>query len=69
MVDGGEYPCDDDFACECGIKFTVKSTITGHRYLPESWEFILPTEIKQKELDTIGDVLMGLSPEEIIKQK
>ena len=62
MIDGGEFPCDDDYKCECGILFTLKSTITGHRYLPESWEYIPSTEIKQAELDTIGDVLMGNLP-------
>ena len=47
--------CDDDYKCSCGEKFTIYSSMTGHRYLPETIESIEMSEIKTAEQEMITD--------------
>ena len=47
--DGRKMACDDDFECECGIRFRVLTDEKGHRYLPEEWEDKSMSEVKQVE--------------------
>lgn len=53
--------CDDDYACKCGEKFTVYSSMTGHRYLPESFETQEMSEAKSAEQEMINDEIIGSS--------
>ena len=47
--DGRKMACDDDFKCDCGIRFRVLTDEIGHRYLPEIWEAEEMSEIKTAE--------------------
>ena len=41
--------CDDHYACECGLDFKLKTSHTGHRYLPEQFESLQMSELKLNE--------------------
>lgn len=57
--------CDDDYECKCGEKFRVFSSMTGHRYLPESFETREMSEIKSAEQELINDTFLGSLPPSI----
>jgi len=50
--------CDDTYKCECGEKFTVYSSMTGHQYLPEVIESEEMSEIKKAEQEAINNALV-----------
>jgi hypothetical protein len=50
--------CDDDYKCDCGEKFTVYSSMTGHRFLPESFLSKNISEIKKAEQEAITDAFL-----------
>lgn len=52
-LDGRDYPCDEHYKCKCGFEFKVKTTETGHRFLPEIFEETEMSEIKEFEQNEI----------------
>ena len=51
------YACDDHYKCKCGLDFKLKTSFTGHRYLPESFEAEEMSELKNAENEAIGDAI------------
>lgn len=56
-----KYPCDIKYKCECGEYFTLITSITGHRYLPNSFETQPPSEQRQVVNEMIDETKLNPS--------
>ena len=55
------FPCDDTYECKCGEKFKLRTSVAGHRYLPEKFETQEMSEIKKLEQDEINKAIIDNS--------
>ena len=59
VVGSSKNPCDITYECECKEKFSLQTSVSGHKFLPNQFETQTASEPRKRANEDIDSTLLG----------